>query len=63
MVRNLTGTLIEIARGRFPEDFLLELLASKGPFTGHCAPAHGLALLEVRYDGRRRTRIDEDMAE
>jgi tRNA pseudouridine38-40 synthase len=61
MVRNLTGTLIEISRGRFPQDFLQELLATKGPFTGHCAPAHGLALLEVRYDGRRRKRIDEDM--
>jgi len=50
MVRNLTGTLIEIARGRFPAAFLDELMASRGPFLGHCAPAHGLTLLEVRYE-------------
>ncbi len=49
MVRNLTGTLIEIARGRFSEDFIEEALASSGPFTGHCAPPHGLALARVYY--------------
>ena len=49
MVRNLTGTLVEVARGRFPESFFLELLASPGPFVGHCAPPHGLVLLEVDY--------------
>lgn len=49
MVRNLTGTLVEVARGRYPESFFLERLASPGPFTGHCAPAHGLALVEVDY--------------
>lgn len=50
MVRNLTGTLVEIARGRFPETFFHELLASPGPFLGHCAPPHGLVLLHVDYD-------------
>lgn len=49
MVRNLTGTLIEITRGRFPREFLDECLHSGGPFRGHCAPAHGLALVEVYY--------------
>jgi tRNA pseudouridine38-40 synthase len=49
MVRNCVGTLIEIARGRFPHDFLDECLASSGPFKGHCAPPHGLALLQVFY--------------
>jgi len=57
MVRNLTGTLIEIARCRFPEDFLMELLHSPGPFTGHCAPPHGLALMRVFYGD------EEDAAE
>jgi len=51
MVRNMTGTLIEIARGRFPESFLEECLESAGPFKGHCAPAHGLALVRVYYAG------------
>ncbi len=50
MVRNLVGTLIEIARGRFDAAFLGECLASPGPFRGHCAPAHGLFLVRVDYD-------------
>lgn len=49
MVRNLTGTLVEIARGRFKPDFLQICLKSPGPFAGHCAPPHGLALMQVHY--------------
>ena len=49
MIRNLTGTLIEVARGRFPEAFFHQCLASPGPFLGHCAPPHGLALVSVDY--------------
>jgi tRNA pseudouridine38-40 synthase len=49
MVRNLTGTLLEIARGRFPATFIKTALDSGGPFLGHCAPPHGLTLLEVFY--------------
>ena len=49
MVRNICGTLIEIGRGRFPETFLEEQLERGAPFLGHCAPPHGLALVEVRY--------------
>ncbi|HNT90059.1 MAG TPA: tRNA pseudouridine(38-40) synthase TruA, partial [Candidatus Hydrogenedentes bacterium] len=49
MVRNITGTVIEIARGRFAPEFLEESLQSPGPFRGHCAPAHGLALASVEY--------------
>ncbi|MCP4642068.1 MAG: tRNA pseudouridine(38-40) synthase TruA [bacterium] len=49
MVRNITGTLIDIARGQLPEERLSELLESPGPFRGHTAPAHGLALVEVVY--------------
>lgn len=53
MVRNLTGTMVEIARGRFPESFFAECLHSPGPFLGHCAPAQGLCLAEVEYgDGK-----------
>lgn len=50
MVRNLSGTLIEIARGRFPAAFIGEQLQGPGPFIGHCAPPHGLALLRVNYE-------------
>lgn len=49
MVRNLTGSLIEIARGRHDSDFIEAALASPGPFHGYCAPAQGLALMEVYY--------------
>jgi tRNA pseudouridine38-40 synthase len=49
MVRNLTGTLVEIARGRFELAFLQTCLNSPGPFAGHCAPPHGLALMRVHY--------------
>lgn len=49
MVRNMTGTLIEIARGRFPESFLQKQLQEKA-FYGHCAPAQGLTMVEVYYD-------------
>lgn len=50
MVRNITGTLVEIGRGRFPATFLEKQLLSGGPFKGHCAPAHGLALFQVLYE-------------
>lgn len=49
MVRNITGTLIDVARGALPESRIDELLASPGPFHGYTAPARGLALLEVIY--------------
>lgn len=50
MVRNISGTLIEVARGRFTTDFIKETLAAGGPFRGHCAPPQGLALAEVHYE-------------
>jgi len=49
MVRNITGTFVDIARGKTPEGRLEELLCSADAFRGHTAPAHGLALLEVFY--------------
>lgn len=49
MVRNISGTLVEIGRGRFGPDFIAEALASGGPFLGHCAPPQGLVLKEVHY--------------
>lgn len=49
MVRNVTCTLLEVARGRIPTERIDELLASTGPFRGHTAPPQGLVLLEVGY--------------
>jgi tRNA pseudouridine38-40 synthase len=49
MVRNIVSTLVDIGRGKLPESTLDERLAAPGPFQGHTAPAHGLALVEVLY--------------
>lgn len=51
MVRNIAGTLADIGRGRLALDALDDRLTSPGPFHGLTAPAHGLALLEVYYEG------------
>ena len=50
MVRNICGTLVEVARGRFTPAFAGQLLAAGDVFRGHCAPPHGLALATVSYD-------------
>lgn len=49
MVRNISGTLIDIARGQLPQSTLFERLNAAGPFRGHTAPARGLTLIEVEY--------------
>jgi tRNA pseudouridine38-40 synthase len=49
MVRNITGTLIDIARGKVPEERLDKLLSSAGPYMGYTAPAKGLFLMDVSY--------------
>ena len=54
MVRILVGTLIEVGLGRRPASQVAEILASHDRTrAGITAPAHGLELVEVRYDGRR----------
>ena len=50
MVRTMAGTLLEVGRGRMPEGFLPELLASGDrTLAGPTAPASGLYLLRVFY--------------
>ena len=50
MVRNLVGTLLEIARGRFAPARVVEILASGDRrLGGPTAPARGLFLDRVRY--------------
>ncbi len=54
MVRILVGTLAEVGSGRFTPAQVAEILASKDRTrAGKTAPAHGLELMEVRYDGTR----------
>ncbi|HOT50489.1 MAG TPA: tRNA pseudouridine(38-40) synthase TruA, partial [Candidatus Hydrogenedentes bacterium] len=49
MIRNITGTLVDIARGHLPESRIEERLASRGPYNGYTAPPHGLTLVGVQY--------------
>jgi tRNA pseudouridine38-40 synthase len=49
MVRNLVGTMVDIAAGRLEEDVLHQRLHDSGPYNGYTAPAQGLCLIEVNY--------------
>ncbi len=54
MVRILVGTLAEVGAGRRTPGQVTEILASRDRTrAGITAPAHGLELMEVRYDGTR----------
>jgi tRNA pseudouridine38-40 synthase len=54
MVRILVGTLVEVGENRRPAAQVAEILASRDRTkAGITAPAHGLELVEVRYDGTR----------
>jgi tRNA pseudouridine38-40 synthase len=55
MVRNVVGTLAEVGLGkRRAEDIPALLEARDRTLAAPTAPARGLSLVEVRYDGRRR---------
>jgi tRNA pseudouridine38-40 synthase len=50
MVRNITGTLLEIARGKIPLSTLHHILSSKDrKSAGPSAPPHALCLVKVIY--------------
>ncbi|MFH1836589.1 MAG: tRNA pseudouridine(38-40) synthase TruA [Candidatus Omnitrophota bacterium] len=50
MVRNIVGTLVDIARGHIPPGSMKKILANKDRTTaGPTAPAKGLFLMEVKY--------------
>ncbi len=49
-VRNMVGTLIEVGRGRWPPDCIVEILKSRDrQNAGPTAPPHGLCLQWVQY--------------
>jgi len=50
MVRNITGTLLEVGRGKLPRESMQKILSEKSRHAaGNTAKPKGLALLEVRY--------------
>ena len=52
MVRNIVGTLVDVGRGRIePDAVRLIREASDRSLAGATAPAHGLCLMQVGYDG------------
>jgi len=51
MVPRIAGAIVEIGRGRFTVDDFATLLEGKPVFPPPTAPAHGLCLERVYYDG------------
>ena len=49
MVRNLVGTLVDVARGHLPESAIRDRLAAPAPYRGYTAPACGLFMKQVLY--------------
>lgn len=50
MVRNITGTLVEIGRGRWTPDRIIDILEAKDrTAAGPLAPAWGLCLMRIDY--------------
>jgi len=51
MVRNLVGTLVDVGRGKLSPEGFVEIMDSKDRRrAGMTAPAHGLFLVDVKYD-------------
>jgi tRNA pseudouridine38-40 synthase len=54
MVRNIVGTLVEVGREKVAPEAIPELIAGRDRTrSGPTAPALGLTLVSVRYEGRR----------
>jgi tRNA pseudouridine38-40 synthase len=57
MVRAIVGTLVEVGKGKIDADAFRRILESKDrKEAGPTAPAHGLFLKEVKYDGFVKSR-------
>ncbi len=50
MVRNIVGTLVEVGRGRWKPEKVLEILEARDrTAAGPLAPAAGLCLMRIEY--------------
>jgi tRNA pseudouridine38-40 synthase len=57
MVRNITGTLLDVSSGRLPLEEIPKIFASKDRRrASSAAPAQGLFLMRVGYDPQEKTR-------
>jgi tRNA pseudouridine38-40 synthase len=64
MVRNITGALVEIGKGRFGPNWLVEMIASKQRDPeSQTAPARGLCLMDVQYPRSLYIDSDQDLQE
>lgn len=55
MVRNIVGTLVEVGAGKRQPDVVPAITAAKSrAAAGPCAPAQGLCLLRVEYEGQEQ---------
>jgi tRNA pseudouridine38-40 synthase len=64
MVRNLAGTLVEVGKGRRPQEWVAQVLASRDRTqAGPTAPAQGLVLEEVFYGDGPPPRTAGDAAD
>ena len=55
MVRSITGTLLDVGRGRLPPGTVRRLLRTKQRrLAGTTAPARGLTLISVHYGPQKR---------
>ncbi len=60
MVRAIVGTLLWVGTGHTPAGRVPEIVASRDRGqAGPNAPAQGLCLIRVDYEGRRRERTEE----
>jgi tRNA pseudouridine38-40 synthase len=56
MVRNLVGTMLDVGRGRINAEEIPKILAARvRSAAGPTAPARGLFLHSVEYDGQDAT--------
>lgn len=50
MVRIMVGTLLDISKGKIPQDSIKQIISAKNRFAaGQTAPAHGLYLNKIHY--------------
>jgi tRNA pseudouridine38-40 synthase len=51
MVRNIVGTLVDVGKGKIPQEDMVRIIKARDRReAGQAAPARGLCLMEVKYE-------------